>query len=486
MLHLPGTPTLALEKETHTSHQPNWIPEHHVRIVFPWMLVFCTAPAFAESVDLNREVDRQLDPLVHIYKTIHAAPELSHHEARTSSLLAHELQSLGYTVTDHLGKYANSQWQGFGVVAVLKNGSGPTVLVRADMDALPVEEQTGLPYASRVRAADDRGTEVAVMHACGHDIHTTVLIGTARMLVAFRDRWAGTLVLVGQPSEERGDGARALLADGLYTKFPKPDLAVALHDFGDLQAGTVGFTSGYMLAGATSVDVTIRGRGGHGAYPQAAKDPIVMAAEFILAIQTIVSREITPTDPAVVTVGSIQGGTKYNIIPDEVKLQLTIRAYAPEVRQHILDSLARIAKGVALVGGVPDDRVPSVSVNETETAAPVYNDPALTERVVATLRDAVGPSNVIALERVMGSEDFGAYGLEGHQIPTVFFRLGAIDAERIAKSKASGIPLPSLHSSLFWPTPELTVRTGVIAMTSVVLELMKKQPSAGERLLSPR
>ncbi len=441
--------------------------------IFSWAALLVAVPALAQNPALTAQVDGQLQPLVSIYKKIHAAPELSHHEENTAALLADELRSLGYTVTDHVGKYPNGRWPGYGVVAVLKNGKGPTVLVRADMDALPVEEQTGLPYASHVRAADDSGTEVPVMHACGHDIHVTVLIGTARMLAALKSRWRGTLVLVGQPSEEKGDGARALLADGLYTRFPKPDLAVALHDFGELQAGTVGFTSGYMLAGVTSVDVTMRGRGGHGAYPQSTKDPIVMAAEFILALQTIVSREITPTDPAVVTVGSIHGGTKYNIIPDEVKLQLTIRTYKPEVRQHILDSLRRIADGVASMGGVPKDRAPLVVVNESEAAPPVYNDPALTERVAATLRRALGAANVIPLERVMGSEDFGAYGLEGHQIPTVFFRLGAIDAGRIAQSRASGEPLPSLHSSLFMPDPEPTIRTGVTAMTSVVLDLMK-------------
>src|SRR5580692_11144091 len=301
------------------------------------LLVLIAVPVFGEDRSLDQRADHELGKLVQIYEGIHAAPELSHHEEHTSALLAKELRAAGYTVTDHMGKYDDSKLTGYGIVAVLKNGSGPTVLVRADMDALPVEEKTGAPYASHVKAPDDSATVVPVMHACGHDIHTTVLIGTARMLAALKSQWHGTLVLVGQPSEEKGDGARAMLADGLYTRFPKPDLAIALHDFGELEAGTVGYTSGYMLAGATSVDVTIRGRGGHGAYPQSTKDPIVMAAEFVLAVQTIVSREITPTDPAVVSVGSIHGGTKYNVIPDEVKLQLTIRTYKDEVRRHILD-----------------------------------------------------------------------------------------------------------------------------------------------------
>ena len=438
------------------------------------LCILFTLPVFGAEHALEQRADHELGNLVQIYEGIHAAPELSHHEEQTSALLAKELRAAGYTVTDHLGKYSDPALKGFGVVAVMKNGSGPTVLVRADMDALPVEERTGVAYASKVRALDDSGTEVPVMHACGHDIHTTVLIGTARLLAAAKNRWHGTLVLVGQPSEEKGDGARALLADGLYERFPKPDLAVALHDFSDLEAGTVGYISGYMLAGATSVDVTIRGRGGHGAYPQLTKDPIVMSAEFIMALQTIVSRETVPTEAAVVTVGSIRGGTKYNIIPDEVHLQLTIRAFKPEVRQHILDALARMANGIAQTAGVPADRAPTVKVNESEKADPIYNDPALTSRVAASLRSALGNDKVIQLEPMMGSEDFGGYGLEGHQIPTVLFRLGAIDSARIAASKASGTPLPSLHSSLFMPTPEPTIRTGVIAMTSVVIDLMKK------------
>src|ERR1700722_16798157 len=443
------------------------------RALFGLCILF-TLPVFGADNALDQRADHELGNLVQIYEGIHAAPELSHHEEHTSALLAKKLRAAGYTVTDHIGKYSDPALKGFGVVAVIKNGSGPTVLVRADVDALPVEERTGAPYASKVRAPDDSGTEVPVMHACGHDIHATVLIGTARLLAALKSRWHGTLVLVGQPSEEKGDGARALLADGLYERFPKPDLAVALHDFSDLETGTVGYISGYMLAGATSVDVTIRGRGGHGAYPQLTKDPIVMAAEFVMALPTLVSREIVPTDAAVVTVGSIHGGTKYNVIPDDVHLQLTIRTFKPEVRQHILDALARIANGIAKAAGVPVDRAPPVKVNESEKADPIYNDPALTSRLTASLRSALGDDKVIPLEPMMGSEDFGGYGLEGHQIPTVLFRLGAIDATRIAASKASGVPLPSLHSSLFLPTPEPTIRTGVIAMTSVVMDLMKK------------
>lgn len=342
------------------------------------------------------------------------------------------------------------------------------------MDALPVEEQTGLSYASHVRTKNDAGVDVGVMHACGHDIHVTTLIGTAKLLAAMKDQWHETVVLIGQPSEETIDGARAMLADGLYSRIPKPDFALALHDSSELETGKISYTRGYALASSTSVDVTIRGRGAHGSRPEVSKDPIVLAAEFIMAIQTIVSRENSPFDPAVVTVGSIHGGTKYNIIPDEVHLQLTIRTYKEEVRQHILASLDRIAKGIALAGGVPEDRAPIVKASETEVTPAMYNDPALTAREAAALKKGFGAENVIEEPSVMGSEDFGQFGLEGHQIPTLMLRVGAIDADRIATSQKTGTPLPSLHSSLFWPVPEPTIRTGVKAMTLAVMELMKK------------
>jgi amidohydrolase len=430
--------------------------------------------ASAQQTTLDKRIDQQLASLVSTYKLLHAAPELSHYEDKTSALLAQELHRLGFEVTEHVGKYEKPEWRGHGIVAIMKNGDGPTVLVRADMDALPVEELTNLAYASHVRAKNDAGQDVGVMHACGHDIHVTSLIGVANNLTGMKDQWRGTLVLIGQPSEETIDGARAMLADGLYSRIPKPDYAVALHDSSDLETGKVGYTSGYALASSTSVDVTIRGRGAHGSRPEVSKDPIVLAAEFIMAIQTIVSRENSPFDPAVVTVGSIHGGTKYNIIPDDVRLQLTIRTYKEEVRQHILASLDRIAKGIALAGGVPEDRAPIVKASETEVTPAMYNDPALTVREAAALKQGLGAENVVERPPVMGSEDFGQFGLESHKIPTFMFFVGAIDAERIAKSQQSGIPLPSLHSSLFWPVPEPTIRTSVKAMTLAVLELMKK------------
>jgi amidohydrolase len=436
--------------------------------------LLATTFAAAQNPSLDAKVDQELPGLVSTYKALHAAPELSHHEDKTAALLASQLRGFGYDVTEHVGKYPNPAWQGHGIVAVMKNGAGPTVLVRADMDALPVEEQTGLPYASHVRTKNDAGVDVGAMHACGHDIHVTALIGTAKLLATMKDQWHGTLVLIGQPSEETIDGARAMLADGLYSRIPKPDFALALHDSSELETGKISYTPGYALASSTSVDVTIRGRGAHGSRPEVSKDPIVLAAEFIMTIQTIVSRENSPFDPAVVTVGSIHGGTKYNIIPDEVHLQLTIRTYKEEVRQHILASLERIAKGVALAGGVPEDRAPIVKASETEVTPAMYNDPTLTEREVSALKRGLGIDNVVEKPAVMGSEDFGQFGLEGHKIPTFMFMVGAIDTERITASQKSGTPLPSLHSSLFWPVPEPTIRTGVKAMTLAAIEVMKK------------
>jgi len=435
------------------------------------VMLFATAASAQQSIDSM--LDREIAQLVSTYKMLHAAPELSHHEEKTSAFFAAQLRALGFTVTERVGKYERADLIGYGVVAVMKNGDGPTVWVRTDLDALPVEEKTGLPYASTVKAKNDAGQDVSVMHACGHDIHITNMIGTAKMLAAMKDQWHGTLVLLGQPAEETVTGARAVLADGLYTRFPKPDFLLALHDSPDVEAGKVTFAPGYAMASATSVDLLIRGLGGHGSKPEATKDPVVIAAQTILALQTIISRENSPLDPAVVTIGSIHGGTKRNIIPDEVVLQLTIRTYKEEVRQHILTSIERIAKGIAAAAGVPDDRAPILKVIENEGAPSLYNDPQLTERITNAIGRAIGADNVVKSPPLMASEDFGRLSLD-HQIPSVMFWLGAIEPSRVAASRKSGKPLPSLHSSLFEPLPEPTLRTGIKAMTTAVMELMKK------------
>jgi len=425
----------------------------------------------AQQLSLDAMIDRDIASWITTYKNLHTTPELSHREEKTSAFVAGELRKLGFTVTERIGKYENAQWSGYGVVGVLRNGPGPTVLVRTELDALPVEEKTGLAYASQVKSKNDAGLDVSVMHACGHDIHMTSFLGTAKMLTELKSRWSGTLIMLGQPAEETGDGANAMLRDNLYANFPKPDFAIALHDKPELETGKVGYTPGYAMASATSIDIKIRGIGGHGSAPEATKDPIVVAAQVVMALQTIVSRENSPLEPAVVTVGSIHGGTRYNIIPDEVNLQLTVRTYKEEVRKHILASIERIVKGVALTAGIPEDRAPEVKV--AEGTGSTYNDPQLIERLVGTFKQALGDENVVKMPPIMASEDFGYFSMD-HKIPTTIFWLGASDPAKVKASRQSGVPLPGLHSALFAPVPEPTLRTGVKAMTSAVLDLMKK------------
>jgi len=424
---------------------------------------------------LDALLDREMPSLLSTYQSLHAAPELSHHEEKTSVYVADELRKLGYTVTERIGKYAgHPEWVGYGVVGVLKNGGGPTVYVRTELDALPVVEKTGLPYASKVQAKDDAGQDVGVMHACGHDLHITAFLGTAKVLVEMKDQWHGTLVMLGQPAEETINGAKAMLDDSLYTRFPRPDYVLALHDIASVEAGKVGYTTGYAMASATAVDVTLRGVGGHGSAPEITKDPIVEAAQFILAIQTIVSRENSPFDPAVVTVGSIHGGTRYNIIPDDVHLQLTVRTYKEEVRQRILAALARMAQGIAAADGIPASRAPLVVASESEYTPATYNDPPLTMRLVQVFKKALGPENVVEVAPVMGSEDICRFGLENHRIPVCQFRLGAVEPAKLAESRRTGVPLAGLHSAFWAPVTDPTLRTGVKAMTSAVLDLMAK------------
>ena len=424
--------------------------------------------------DLDGPINEELDCLLATYKHLHSHPELSFQEKETSRYLARELRGLGFEVTENVGDYGVFGRTSYGLVAVMENGEGPTVMVRTDLDGLPVEERTGVPYASRVRV-ENGGAEVGVMHACGHDIHMTSFLGTAKMLTRLKDQWAGTLVMIGQPAEERGAGARAMLKDRLYERFPLPDYVLALHTSASLEAGKVGYRPGYALASVDSVDILVRGVGGHGAYPQRTKDPVVLAAQMILALQTIVSREVHPNDPAVVTVGSVHGGTKHNIIPDEVRLQLTVRSYKPEVREKIHAAIRRIAHGVATAAGIPPDRAPVVEIPEEEFTRSTYNDPNLTGRVARALKAALGSENVIETDPVMGGEDFSRFGLQTPRVPICIFWLGAVDPARIREARETGASLPSLHSSEFAPLPDVTLRTGVKAMTSAVLDLMGKK-----------
>ncbi|MBM4160787.1 MAG: amidohydrolase [Ignavibacteria bacterium] len=435
------------------------------------VLLLCASLTRSQPV-WYKDLERALPSLIEMYKHLHAHPEISYQEEKTAAFVAHELRRLGFEVTERVGKYMEPSRVSYGVVGVLKNGEGPTVFVRTDLDALPIEEKTGLPYASSVKTRSDAGEEVSVMHACGHDIHMSVLLGTARLLSGMKNQWRGTLLMIGQPCEERGAGARAMLNDGLYTRFPKPDYILALHDDASIEAGKVGVCEGYALASVTSVDMRIRGAGGHGAYPQATKDPVVIASQIVLALQTIVSREISPLDPAVVTVGSIHGGTQHNIIPDEVHLQITVRAYKEEVRKRILASIERIAKGIAAAAGIAPDRTPILTVNDKEYTASTYNNPAFTRRIAGVLRKAIGKENVVEADPVLAGEDFGAYSL-GNKIPSSIFWLGVVDPALMEKSRKEGTTLPSLHSSEFAPTPEVTIRTGVKAMASIVLDLMR-------------
>jgi amidohydrolase len=431
-------------------------------------------PLCAQNPAIEKVVESELPSLLSIYKDIHAHPELSWHEEKTSAFLAKELRAAGCEVTEHLGKYDKPGLTGYGVVGVMKNGPGQTVLVRTDMDALPVEEETGLSYASKVTAKNEEGKDVHVMHACGHDAHIAAFVGTVRALQSLKDQWQGTIVFVGQPAEETGNGARALLNDGLYKRFPKPDFALGFHDKADLEIGHIAVTEGPTYANVDSVNITVRGIGGHGAYPHKTKDPIVLSAEIIMALQTIVSRENNPLDPVVVTVGSIHGGTKHNIISDEVKMQLTVRTYKADVRDRVLAAIDRITKGCAAAAGIPLDRAPIVDVLKDQFTPATYNNPELTRRLVDVWKKQLGADKIEKSDPTMGGEDFSEYSLADHSIPAVDFHIGAVDPAKIAEFKKAGKELPTLHSSKFAPVPEPTIHVGMVGMISAVLELMKK------------
>ena len=440
-----------------------------------FLIALAAAPITRAAQSPKELAEAELPSLLAIYKDVHTHPELSTQEKRTSEIVAKELKAAGCEVTDHIGKYDNPGLTGYGVVGLMKNGDGPVVLVRTDMDALPVEEETGLPYASKVTAKDNAGQDVHVMHACGHDVHIATFIGIARALAKLKDQWRGTIVFVGQPAEEAFGGARAMLKDGLYDRFPKPNYALGFHDNAQLEIGHIGVTSGYTYANVDSVNVTVPGLGGHGAYPHRTKDPIVLSAEIINMWQTIASRENNPLDPIVVTVGSIHGGTKHNIIPNEVKMQLTVRTYKSEVRERVIAAIDQIAKGCAKAGGWPDDKMPTMEVLKDQDVPATYNNPELTKRLVDVWKTSLGEQNVDMVDPTMGGEDFAEFSLPDHSIPAIDIHIGAVAPDKMAASKKPGAPsLPSLHSSKFAPVPEPTIRTGMIAMTSAVLDLMKK------------
>jgi amidohydrolase len=422
------------------------------------MVLVAGLPAVVQAEEPSAWAKAHSSELVELYRHFHATPELSFEERETGARVAKELRATGMEVTDKVAKT--------GVVGILKNGNGPTVLIRTDLDALPVTEQTGLAYASKVKVKGEAG-ETGVMHACGHDIHITNLIGTARWFAANKDRWHGTLFFLGQPAEERVGGAKVMLEEGLFTKFPRPDYAIALHCDPSLATGKVGVRGGYALANTDSVDVTMIGRGGHGAYPHTTIDPIVLAAQFIMNLQTIVSREVKPIEACVITVGSIHGGTKHNIIGNECHLQLTVRCYSDEVREQIHDAIIRKAKAVADGAGAPEPKVVY-----TEGTPAMFNDEKLSERLRAVFIRELGADNVENPQPEMGGEDFSQYGRAG--VPIVMFRLGTIEPRRLARMKQLGQEPPSLHSASYYPDAEESLVTGIQTTIAAALELLKK------------
>lgn len=434
------------------------------RIVLVLLALSVWVPGMAEE-NLKKAIDHDYPYLHQLYTDFHSHPELSFHEQQTSERLAQELRLLEFEVTEKVG--------GYGVVALLHNGAGPTVMVRTDMDALPIEEKTELPYASTRYFDDESGRHIPIMHACGHDAHMSIFVGTALRLRAMKSQWAGTLMMIAEPAEEKGAGARLMLEDGLYTRFARPDYNLALHVDPKLPAGSVAIVSGYAFANVDSVDIDVYGIGAHGALPEAGKDPIVLAAQIVLALQTIVSRELSPHDAAVVTVGSIHGGTQHNIIPELVTLQLTVRTYGDEIRKQVLAAIKRIAINQARAFGMPDQKLPQVRIKEAYTPS-VYNDPDLSNRVRQRFELVFGNERVKPLRPAMVGEDFSRYGRAEPLIPSLMFRLGATDPSEYGQAKADKKVLPSLHSSRFAPAPQLTLTTGVEAMTEAVLMLMKK------------
>ncbi|MBO9575480.1 MAG: amidohydrolase [Sphingobium sp.] len=419
----------------------------------------------ATDAAVDKAVDAQMPDLMALYRDLHANPELSFQEVRTSAKLAEIARKLGFEVTEKVGQT--------GVVAVMKNGPGPVLLIRADMDALPLEEKTGLPFASKVRSTTRDGIESPVMHACGHDTHMTGWIGTARTLAAMKDKWSGTLVMILQPAEEIGLGAKAMLDDGLYTRFPKPNYAIAFHDMPDQASGVIALTSSWAAANVDSVDVTVRGVGGHGAYPQKTIDPIVLGSRIVTTLQTLISRENDPQTPAVVTVGSFVGGTKHNIIPDQAKLLITIRSFSDEVRARLLDGIKRVARGEAIAAGVPEDRMPIVSIEPNYTPS-TYNAPELGDRLLHLFGAHFGADRAVKGGPTMAGEDFSLYWRTDHSVQSFIFFVGAVPADRLAAIRAGKAPDIPLHSPLWAPDADAVISTGAKALSIAALDILKK------------
>src|SRR5688572_26936757 len=425
-----------------------------------------TLPTASAAATLAESIRADMPSLMALYRDLHANPELSMQESRTPAKLAPELKKLAFTVTEKVGKT--------GVVAVMKNGAGPVLMLRADMDALPVVEQTGLPFASKVRAVARSGVETGVMHACGHDTHMSAFIGTARRLAAMKDQWSGTLVMILQPGEETGEGAKAMLDDGLYTRFPKPSHVIAFHDAASLPAGVIGYSPGYALANVDSVDIQVRGVGGHGAYPHTTKDPIVLASRIVTALQTLVSREVDPQQPSVVTVGSFHAGAKHNIISDEAVMLLTVRSYTDETRRILLDGIKRIVRGEAIAAGMPEDKMPVVTVREAEYTPATFNTEALTASTAALLTQRFGAERVVRTPPVMGGEDFSRFYLADKSIESLIFWVGGVPRAKWDEAGGDPAKLPSLHSPFWAPDAEAVISTATEAMVTAALGVLAK------------
>jgi amidohydrolase len=420
----------------------------------------------ASSTTLELKLDKTMPAIEKFYLDLHQSPELSYHEQETGEKLATKLRALGYEVTDNVG--------GFGVVGLYKNGDGPTIMIRTDTDGLPIIEQTGKSYASTVTVINDEGANVGVMHGCGHDIHMSSFIGTAQQLMLHKDAWQGTLMMVAQPAEEVGGGAKAMLKEGLFSKYPTPDHVIALHVSASVPAGQVSMKNEYTMASVDSVDITVKGKGGHGAYPHMTIDPVVIASRIVLALQTITSRELSPLEPSVITVGSIHGGAKHNVISNEVKLQLTLRSYNPKIREQQIAAIKRITKGIALSAGLDESLIPVVYVHEDESIPSTYNDPAQTNIVRSAISSAIGQSNVLETEAVMAGEDFGLYGRTDKNIPITLFWLGGVEQAQYQAAQTSGATLPSLHSSKFAPDYKVAIPTGITAMSNAAVALFNQ------------